>query len=272
MSMIDVIVVAHTSPHVLEATIQSLMCQTNRPSIVVVDIGAQAGADVTRSPYLDGFLGHAGCQYIASPGTNRFAAINQGIAACTGQYVMVLHEGDKLADCHVLQDGEKHIHSKGHPDVVYGERVKYIGPHWYHKKCRRPDQVGLGMFVELSCMMIRRELFANVSFDASYTEAGDYAFVCQLMKTCPKVRWDRFARILTFVVLDKMHEGNLAQKLREDWHVQRTLLRQGAFARVAVFLTRLISQSLRKLTRLLLGYPGYNTGVVPVNEEGRIAI
>ena len=172
----------------------------------------------------------------------------------------------------MIRDCESHIQSKGHPDVVYGERVKYIGPYWYHKKCRRHDQVALGMFVELSCMLISRKLFATIAFDPSYMEAGDYAFVCQLMRAYPQAQWHRYARVLTFVVLDKMHEGHLAQKLREDWRVQQTLLRQGALARVAVLSTRLISQLLRKLTRLALGYPGYNTGLVPLDKEGRVTL
>ena len=123
---------------------------------------------------------------LALPGLNRYEAINRGIGAGSGQYIMVLHEGDKLADSHVLADCERRLLAcRAAPDVLYGARIKYFGSYWYYKQPRRPDQVALGMFMELSCMLIRRELFHRLTFDPSYTEAGDYAFVCQLMRLYP---------------------------------------------------------------------------------------
>lgn len=261
MSMIDIVVVAHTDHRVLEATLRSITAQTSAPDIVVVDIGPARGEP-----------GTGVSQWLALPGLNRYAAINRGIAACKGPYVMVLHEGDKLADPHVLTDCERQLQVHPAPDVLYGERIKYIGPHWYHKKPRRHDQVALGMFVELSCMLIRRTLFDHVAFDASYQEAGDYAFVCQLMHERPQARWRALNRIVTCVVLDKMHEGSLATKLQEDWRVQRRWVQSGLLVRCSVFLTRLVSQLLRKLTRLTLGHPGYRSDNVPMDQEGRVAV
>ena len=90
VSMIDVVVVAHTSARILEVTIQSITAQTSCPSMVIVDISPLSDARVADST-LNAIIGMPGCQYMASPGTNRFEAINQGIAACTSEYVMVLH-------------------------------------------------------------------------------------------------------------------------------------------------------------------------------------
>lgn len=271
MSMIDLVVVAHSDHRVLAATLRSITAQTSVAAIVVVDIGQDRDAGGVEPPFLTPLMDTGRCQWLALPGQNRYAAINQGIDACSGQYVMVLHEGDKLADPHVLTDCENLIAAHDAPDVIYGERIKYIGRYWYHKKPRRHDQVALGMFVELSCMLIRRALFAGLAFDASYRESGDYAFVCQLMREHPQARWLPINRVVTCVVLDKLHEGVLGRKLQEDWRVQRRWVQSGRLVRGSVFLTRLISQLLRKLSRLTLGYPGYRSDNLPINSEGRVA-
>lgn len=262
MSRMSVIVISHTSAQMLDATLQSIQAQTTVPELVVVDIGRTAPRDPGGLPY----------QFISSPELNRYAAINQGIARTTGDYIMILHEGDKIADPHVLADCQDHLARHGHPDVIYGERIKYIGRHWYHKKPRRHDQLALGMFVELSCMLIRRDLFAAMAFDPSYQEAGDYAFVCQLRQARPDARWQALNRVIAYVVLDKMHEGHLLTKLQEDWRVQSHVLRSGMPLRSLVLMTRFTSQLLRKVCRLVLGYPGYRTDLVPMNPQGRVVI
>lgn len=272
MSMIDIVVVAHTDHRVLEGTLKSITAQTSAATMVVVDIGHAGTTRGKDSPLLQQLMDTDQCRVLALPGANRYAAINQGLAMCKGSYLMVLHEGDKLADPHVLADCEHQLRADAAPDVLYGERIKYIGPHWYHKKPRRHEQVALGMFVELSCMLIRRALFEHTAFDDSYQEAGDYAFVCQLLHEHPHARWQATNRVLCCVVLDRMHEGHLATKLREDWRVQRRWVGSGLALRCSVFLTRLVSQLLRKLTRLMLGYPGYQSGALPMDHEGRIAM
>jgi hypothetical protein len=246
--MVELIVVAHTNPQALDATLQSIAAQTAPTPVVVARVASGQKS-----------------------GQNRYAAINQAIARCTSPYVMILHEGDQLADPHVIADCQAHITNHGQPEVLYGERIKYIGPHWYYKKPRRHDQVALGMFVELSCMLIRRDLFQAVSFDPTYREAGDYALVCQLMRTLPQAQWLALDRVTTLVVLDALHEGHLATKLKEDWRVQRHLVRTNLLMCCTVFMTRLVSQLLRKLTRLTLGYPGLQTGPVPLDAQGRVA-
>lgn len=266
---IGLVVVAHTDRGALEATLRSIAIQTRVSAVVVVDIG-EAVVRPDQTALLSCGLDPASSLWLALPGLNRYEAINRGVAACCSSYLMVLHEGDKLADPHVLADCEAHLKGMGRvPEVLYGERIKYLGAHWYYKPPRSPEQVALGMFVELSCMLIRRDVFQVLTFDASFTEAGDYAFVCQLRRLRPDASWVRLDRILVQVVLDKMHEGHLGRKLKEDWRVQREWVRSGLLMRVLVLVTRLVSQGLRRLCRLTLGYPGFKTGAVPVNGTGR---
>lgn len=269
MAPIGLVVLAHTDRGALEVTLRSMAAQTRVPAVVVVDIG-EAAVRPDQTALLSCGLDPATSRWLALPGLNRYEAINRGVAASSSSYLMVLHEGDKLADPHVLADCEAHLKGMAvAPEVLYGERIKYLGAHWYHKQPRNPEQVALGMFVELSCMLIRRDVFQFLTFDASFTEAGDYAFVCQLRRLRPDAHWGRLDRILVQVVLDKMHEGHLSRKLKEDWRVQRDWVRSALWMRVLVLVTRLVSQGLRRLCRLTLGYPGFQKGAVPVDGTGR---
>jgi len=209
---------------------------------------------------------------IIEPEVNRYQAMNAGVQYAEGEYVIIFYEGDKFADKYALHDSFEFLEGQGKPDIIYGDRIKFRGSLWYYKPARSHQKLTLGMFAEIECMVIKRTVFQKEEIPTGYQEAGDYAFVAQLLNEPTGLKVMKFDRIFCQVLLNEMHEGDIFRKVAEDWQIQRDYVGSGFLLRSLVFAARLASQLLRRLSRALFGALGHRTDPIPMSRNQRLTL
>ena len=121
MDKISVITVVYNNVSKIRKTIESCLSQTwNNIEYIIIDGGSKDGTVDIIKEYISNIS-----YFVSEPDKGLYDALNKGIAASTGDWILVLNSGDYFCDSESLEramsiDGIEHI------DVIYGnsKRVK----------------------------------------------------------------------------------------------------------------------------------------------------
>lgn len=160
----------------LQKTIDSVVSQSFKDfEWIVIDGGSTDGGKELIEQYAELFS-----YWVSEPDKGIYNAMNKGIKASHGDYLLFLNSGDYLFESTTL---EKVVQSGLDADVVYGNIVVDKGK--TKEVCKNPDMVTLGTFVyetinHSGCAFIRRGLFEECGlYDESLRIVSDWKFFLQ---------------------------------------------------------------------------------------------
>ncbi|MBD0726568.1 hypothetical protein B6A10_15450 [Flavobacterium sp. L1I52] len=153
----------------LEKTIQSVKSQTFKNfEYLVIDGGSKDGS----KEYIesqDAFIHY----WVSEPDSGIYNAMNKGIKASNGDYLLFLNSGDELNGNSALDDFIKHQRFQG--DIIYGDYKYKEGGKIF------PDNLTPLFFVRTSLphqsTLFKREVFDKIGlYDENYKIVSDRAF------------------------------------------------------------------------------------------------
>ena len=203
---ISVVTVCKNEAQTIERTILSVVGQTYRPvEYVLMDGQSTYGTLDVVGKYKDF------CRLYSARDSGIYDAMNRGMAAATGDYIIFINAGDYLIHQDVLVKCAAFISSaRDQFDVFYGNIFYYnpvTGAGWKWKPMRRTR---LTMFMEClphpATFFSRQAFDRNGLFDTSFQIAGDFEWFVRGMEK----NHIRYGHVDTLVTL--FHEGGVSTK------------------------------------------------------------
>ena len=245
----------------LKKTAEGIASQSCRDyEWIVIDGGSTDGSMDVINSYFN-IIAYS----VSEPDAGIYNAMNKGVWAANGDYLMFLNSGDCLYDKDVLSD---FIKQNIQGDIVYGntERVGRDGVHCGEDVPTRHLSLQYLLYKRLNhqSMFFSRKCFVNHRYDETFKLLGDMELMVRLaMQGAKFFYWDRFivkydvtgisARIDTKPEIDKAIEKNIPEFILLDY-VESTYNDSdiAKMSRDIIYSNRFI----RTLTRLFM-YPIY---------------
>lgn len=147
-------------------------------------------------------------QLISEPDRGIYDAMNKGILAARGDFILFLNAGDRLADRHVTQAFHRHPRTS---DIVVGNlHVAFPDGSAQHRKASRDLLTHDALYwrtLPHPATFVRRSLFTRLgNYDDSYRLAGDWEFFARAI-----VRSGATSSILEHDVAIFTHDGASAR-------------------------------------------------------------
>ena len=116
----------------------------------------------------------------SEPDKGIYDAMNKGIKAARGDYIIFLNAGDKLASDKVLAMLARNTEKA--PDFMYGDALEGIPPAL--KSARPHEDMMWGMFTHHQAMIYRRHTIRDkkLRYSTLYEIAGDYDFTARFLR------------------------------------------------------------------------------------------
>jgi glycosyltransferase involved in cell wall biosynthesis len=175
---VSIITICLNEASSIRATLESVAAQDCADfEYIVVDGGSTDGTlDILAEfePRID--------HLIAEPDNGIYNAMNKGIRASQGEYLLFLNGGDYLNDNHTLSQILAH---NPDDDVVYGDMI-WLRQNGDRELRTQPVHLTYSRFVTTNlwqqASIIRRSLFDQFGgFDEKYTICGDYEFFLRVL-------------------------------------------------------------------------------------------
>ncbi len=179
--------------------------------------------------------------WISEDDSGTYHAMNKGIAAAKGEYLVFLNAGDAFTNEDVLQLTSNLISSGNEPDIVFGGaylmfprgKHKYRGPRDFQRYVRH------GLPAIHQATYYRRQTIEPNSYDLKYRICGDYYLVAMLSQKGVTAEYIDVP-LVNFQV-GGMSTQSPARLLRECYVIQRDVLGIPIGLRVVSFTRRLIN-------------------------------
>ncbi|MCB9958147.1 MAG: glycosyltransferase [Rhodospirillaceae bacterium] len=177
-----------------------------------------------------------------------YQAIDRGLARASGDYVLVLGAGDRLAGGDMLARLAAALAER--PDMIFGAALEDAAGGVRTKRCRPPGSLWRGLPTHHPAIVFRRALVAGLCHDPALKVAADYAFVWDAWRRAAKVA------VVDFPICRCAPAGFSARHARlgrdEQWRVRR---RRGVSWPVsaAVWTAQTLSWHLRRIAPGLWG-------------------
>lgn len=186
----------------------------------------------------------------SGPDQGLYDAMNIGMAAATGDYLLFLNAGDELAAADSLERLALEIRARAAPDFLYCDALeRTLRGTLLRKPARSHKTVWYGMFTHHQAMVYRRSAVAGLAYDLSFKVGADYAFTILALSGNPRVA--RIREPLTIFAPPGRSWMMAAVGRRDQARIRRQYLR---FSAISCFLIMVV-QSLTMLTRR--GFPAF---------------
>lgn len=214
--LISVITVVFQAEALIERTLKSICGQTIREQIelIVVD-----GASKDRTIEIARRFLNPADVLISEPDKGIYDAMNKGLSAAHGEFIIFINAGDELYLADTL---EKMLLANSEADVYYGETaiVNESGEFLGSRRLTPPKQLDwkslrFGMCVSHQSILARRSLCPM--YDTSYRISADIDWTIRLLKSCRKT-------VYIDAYVSKFLEGGVStarrkQGLMERWKI-----------------------------------------------------
>jgi glycosyltransferase involved in cell wall biosynthesis len=161
----------------LKATFASVVTQTNRDfEYIVIDGGSQDGSVEFLQQHSEHFS-----YCISEPDRGIYDAMNKGVAAAIGKWVIFMNSGDLFYEDETLA---RVVDRLADNDVVYGEWVSIFNDEYGNRtKHGKPSDLSQIWNKIPAChqsILVRRELLSEHPFDISLKWCGDHDLLAKL--------------------------------------------------------------------------------------------
>jgi len=175
MNKISIITINYNERDGLKKTIQSVVSQTLAEfEYIVIDGNSSDGSKKVIEEYKDK-IDHA----VSEPDSGIYNAMNKGIRAAKGDYVLFMNSGDCFYKLDTLEKAAQLIDG-GH-GIYYGDLIYYNEKKKRYEDWIFPNKLTLGFFIENSLphqgSFIKRSLFDSISmYNENLKIASDWEF------------------------------------------------------------------------------------------------
>ena len=208
-----------TIPFNAESTLEPTLCsvaaqQENDYEYLIVD-GASKDGTVALARQYDCVT-----RIISEPDRGLYDAMNKGIKAATGEYLVFLNAGDSL----YAPDTLKKLHDfigENRPDILYGETAIVDSDRRFiaMRRLKTPEKLSwksfrMGMLVCHQAFIVRRELAPL--YDLSYRFSADFDWCIRCMKKARTIANTHLTLInyLNEGVTTRNHKASLKERYR----------------------------------------------------------
>lgn len=197
---ITLITCTYNAEDVLQRTLDSVMEQTY-PDIehLIIDGRSKDGTIAMAEEYkASSDVRNKGHRIIikSEPDKGLYDAMNKGIQKATGDYLCFLNAGDKLADCHTIENivsAAKNYSSQSGASVIYGETdiVDDNGTFLRHRRLQAPEHLTWRSFRQ-GMLVCHQSFYANTNiakrtpYDLKYKISADVDWCIRIMKAGKK--------------------------------------------------------------------------------------
>ncbi len=161
--LISVITVVYNGESVLEATLQSSLCQTYPNIEILVIDGGSTDKTVEVIRRFDSSIDY----WVSERDNGIYDAMNKGLSRATGDWVIFMNSGDEFHSSAVIQA----LHDRGalsRYDLVYGDcEMVYANGYKRILPSRRVENLWKGMVCSHQSLFAKRSLFKDNPFDNS---------------------------------------------------------------------------------------------------------
>lgn len=243
--LITVITVCYNAGTTIARTAQSVAQQTfdNVEHLVVDGASRDNTLEVARR------MGRHDMRIISEPDRGLYDAMNKGLHAARGEYVIFLNAGDKFHSPDTLEQYARATSED--VDIVYGDTVLVdnlgteVGPrHLSAPERLDADSFRRGMLVCHQAFMVRRELAPD--YDLQYRFSADYDWCVKCLRQTTADRARRLGVTIDYLT-DGLTDKNKLTSLGERFRIMASHYGMAsAVARHISFVPRLIMRRLRR--------------------------
>ena len=177
--LFTIITISRNNREGLARTAQSLQLQEYSDfEWIIIDGNSDDGTDDDFESY--------DATIISEDDAGPYDAMNKGLALATGEYVLFLNSGDRLAQTQTLKKIKEAV-SLSKPDFIYGDAWEFSEGRTWYKPARPHTKVAKGMFTHHQAMLYKNSLVKEQCYDLSYKIAADYEFTVLFLnkaRTC----------------------------------------------------------------------------------------
>ncbi len=179
---------------------------------------------------------------IEGPDEGIYDAMNKGIRAASGEYIVFLNAGDPFANEHVLDQVADVIKKEGTPDVVCGGALlEFVGGRQVYRPPKRIENyIWHGLPAIHQATYYRTERVARTPYDLKFSGAGDYQIIAALYREGIRVAYV-YEPLTRFEVGEGLSFQRPEKILAEAYTVQRDVLGLPLVLRAASYARRVAS-------------------------------
>ncbi|MEI6559248.1 MAG: glycosyltransferase [Rhodospirillaceae bacterium] len=201
----------------------------------------------------------------SAPDDGPYHAMNIGLAAASGRYLLFLNAGDTLAGDDTLTALAAALAGAGWPDFCYGDAWEHRpgGPPRL-KAARSHRRAWYGMFTHHQAMLYRAAALDRLAFSPAYPIGADYAFTLQALARAGDVLY--FARPVCIFALGGISHRLAATGRRDQSQIRKAVLKYGIIQRAMIHLLQLSAYWVRRAMPFLFYLlrrkgGGFNVGI-----------
>ena len=170
MDKISIITICYNCKNVIEKTILSVVRQTyTNIEYIIIDGASTDGTVDVINKYADKIN-----YFVSEPDKGIYDAMNKGLNAATGDWVIFMNAGDSFYNNTVIEHFVPQIEKD--TVIAHGD-IMVIGKHFkYHRKPTPIEQMKERMAVRHQATFTRLSYHKIHPFDTSYRSSGDYVF------------------------------------------------------------------------------------------------
>lgn len=152
---------------------------------------------------------------IEEPDNGIYDAMNKGLGAATGQYIVFLNAGDRFSDPDILST-IKRAANFDDPDILYGDALE---EGLSYKKARHHKKIDRGMITHHQSIYYKRGLIEDMRYDTSYKIAADYDFTRKALKSAKNIHYCPAALCL-------FEAGGVSEQNRKEGRKEEFIIRK----------------------------------------------
>ncbi len=185
------------------------------------------------------FLQTLSAQKIIEPDKGIYDAMNKGIKAAIGRYLIFLNAGDCFADPDILATLSNVISSQN-PDFIYGDALETNG---FYKKAKSHERINQGMFTHHQAMIYARNKIGDLRYDDTLKIAADYGFTVEFLRRAEHIHYMPCA--ICIFEDGGISQRNTALGRKEQFALRHKLRVCGAVHNILIFLKQKMAADLR---------------------------
>jgi len=208
--LFSIITVTFNAGRWLERTIQSIIAQSYSDIEYIVIDGNSTDETQDIIKKYQSSITHC----VSEPDKGLYDAMNKGLKAATGDYILFLNAGDTLYSDTTLEEIANLLYAENLPDIVYGETkiVDAQGNPLSMRRLKAPENLSwksfdMGMLVCHQSFLVKRTLAPP--YDLQYRFTADYDWCIRCLKKADTV-------FNTHLILSRFLEAGLSAANRKE--------------------------------------------------------